>query len=525
MNLNLMKQLLLITFLFCCNFLHAQVQKLGELSSGTLVSSSIIYDDETNDVYGYFLLYRNDRMSRETYQAEYVILDKNLNKVNSNTFNQSSYKFFMASVKFELNYVKKMGDKLFIALIDKIYQGPEQYATFNNYVNPRFRVLDLNTYELSDEKVLINNTFKDRIFKENEVTYIEDFIDNQYILKTNGNYLLSFATPEHNPKMTLGLPSDKKNNSIKSFSVFDENLNLKWTQKINQTKDEFYEYNLIFSGQKHFILLKKHVKSLKKNYDLYSYEEGFIKAINLDDIDFGSEIEDVIFENDKILLFTKNYKKNKKHHDYSQLLSFSKITLDFKGNQINKQTATWTDLTRDITFENPSGKIKNYGKLEVVDFVSLEDDTTIFVLEGYKSGKHTELLDLFIAKMDKDFQLEYFNKIEKNKTEFKNINADGSYLKRRGAFDYIYHQKLDDEGNLVFFYVNNIKEGSKIQKRKNPEWILGIITYVDGEFNYDKLQLTNKDSKIIPGKAKNGYIRLLEYDDEDVEIRLEKINY
>ncbi len=77
-----MKKLLpLFLLFFICT--HAQVKDLGELSSGKYLDSRIVYNDDGDDVYGYLLLYENDRKSKAVYELEYVLLDKNLNKLTS----------------------------------------------------------------------------------------------------------------------------------------------------------------------------------------------------------------------------------------------------------------------------------------------------------------------------------------------------------------------------------------------------------------------------------------------------------
>lgn len=525
MNLKLMKKLALFFLLFCVNFVSAQVQKLNTLSSGEFINSTIIYDDENNDVYGYFLLYKKDQKNKETYVAEYVLLDKNLNKVTSNTFTQSSYKFFLSTVDFELDFVKKMGDRLFIALNDRIYNASSYESSPSYYINPRFRVLDLKTYELSNEKILTNNTFEDQILKDDHRTYLEDFVDHQYVKKTNGDYLLAFETPKNNNKHQLGMQYFAKLYSIHSFSIYDKDLKLKWNQKINQDEKDIYAHYLHTSNQTHFIIKKNSKKGNTIVYDLYSYEKGFVKSLSYKDDNHELEIDNVKLANNEVILFAKNYKKGSKSFNQDKILGFTKIAFDFQGNEKSRYNATWKEVTQNLEFKKNTGEIKKYGNLEVVELIPLENNNTILFFEGYKTAKNSEILDLFVAEMDQNFKLKYFKKIDKNKTVFKKVKATGSYIKSRNAFDYLYNQKLDDEGNLVFFYVNNEKEGSRYQKRKNPEWILGMVTYVDGEFNYDKLQLSKKDSRIIPGKAKNGYIRLLEVEGNNAELRLEKINY
>src|SRR5690606_1829558 len=97
-----MKKLTTLLFVLFTTVVFAQVQKLGSLSSGKFIDSRIIYEDNGEDVHGYFFLYELDHKSREVYELEYVILDKNLNKVTSKTFTQGVYKTVLVGTKVDL---------------------------------------------------------------------------------------------------------------------------------------------------------------------------------------------------------------------------------------------------------------------------------------------------------------------------------------------------------------------------------------------------------------------------------------
>ena len=69
----------LLLSLFFCIAMQAQIVDLQKLSKGRLYSSDEI-KDENNNVRGYFLLFENDKIAKETFQLEYVVLDENLTK-------------------------------------------------------------------------------------------------------------------------------------------------------------------------------------------------------------------------------------------------------------------------------------------------------------------------------------------------------------------------------------------------------------------------------------------------------------
>ena len=101
-------------------------------------------------------------------------------------------------------------------------------------------------------------------------------------------------------------------------------------------------------------------------------------------------------------------------------------------------------------------------------------------------------------------------------------NTFGKRIAKSGAFDYLFKQKIEKD-KYVFFYRDNEKSlGGTLASSK---WIMGIVTYIDGEFNYEKISLNADGKRIFPYRAKNGYILLREVNTSGTELRLEKINY
>lgn len=513
-----MKKTITLLLLLVSTLTFAQVQKLGELSSGKFLDSRIIYEDTTDDVYGYFLLYQKDRISKEEFELEYVLLDKNLNKLTSNSF--IAYKAKYAQSQVSLTFVKKIGSDLIIAINDKII-GVRH--TFND----RYRKLSLVDFTLSEEVVMVDHKAREKKYKQGESVKYNDVVKNQRVIPTKGDYFLIFGKPEYNPIIAFGEVDEKIETSIKKILVLDKDFNVVKENKINQNKAKRSSYDFYASDQDVFLLQKRKYKGrVIDHIDIYDYKNGFVAEYPLSDTEYKFYVDEACFTENEIVLYVRLFRKKDKYLSSQKALGHAKIVLDKKsGKELKKDYMLWADLAPNIITKGKYGDIKKYGRIFVTDFIHLENGNSILIAEGFKTKKHSEILDLFVIEVDANLQITYFKKVEKNKTVLKGVKATGSYLKGMGAFDYLYSQKLDNDGNLVFFYANNEKEGSRRAKRKNPEWVLGIITYVDGEFNYDKLQLSSKDSQIIPGKAKNGYIRLLEIEEKEIELRLEKINY
>ncbi len=88
--------LIVVLALFFNLFARAQVSDLMKLAEGSLIYSNIVYDSDDN-LYGYFYIYQMDA-EKNRKKLEYVLLDKNLNKVNNGEFSTGSggktkYKF------------------------------------------------------------------------------------------------------------------------------------------------------------------------------------------------------------------------------------------------------------------------------------------------------------------------------------------------------------------------------------------------------------------------------------------------
>ncbi len=84
------KTILLLGVLFFAQITFAQVSKLAKLSEGKFIFYTPLSEEGwySGNLYGYFFLYEKERTQRTEYTYEYVLLDKNLNKVYSGEFTE-----------------------------------------------------------------------------------------------------------------------------------------------------------------------------------------------------------------------------------------------------------------------------------------------------------------------------------------------------------------------------------------------------------------------------------------------------
>ena len=515
-----MKKLLpLFLLFFICS--QAQVKDLGELSSGKYLDSRIVYNDDGDDVYGYLLLYENDRKSKAVYELEYVLLDKNLNKLTSGTFVQNRFSFIM-KINIGFSFVRKTGNKLVIGIQDSSNStliGP--IPAFNH----RYRELNLETFALSNQFTMKDN----RKAAQNEeadskVTY-DDIQKNVELQPVGSNHFLLFAETEFNSAIVSGNYEQKLAREIRSFRIFDKDFTELWQYKFNNSGAKEFDMFEYYSSQGNDMILQRNNfekvdRYSETYYDVFDLTTGVKKfSIKQSDGETLNTVQTIKYQDDALVVYSLMNKKNKKNIAYIfEVIGVAKITYDRKtGKKLSEENFLWNGFGDNLKIDE-YGEIKSYGNLHFMNFRLLKNGHTTAIAEGYRHSNNSSILDLFVLEFDQNMKLVYYKKVEKTKNQ-SNMAHWGPNLKAYGAFDYLYSQKLDGD-NYAYFYTDNEKKSTR-----NPKWILGVITQVDGKYNYEKIPMTTDKGQIYPVKGKNGYILLREVSDKKSTIRLEKINY
>lgn len=529
-----MKKIFSLLLILTFSHAFAQVQKLREFSSGNFIDSRIVYEENREDVFGYFLLYEIDRQSKEIYDMEYIILDKNLNKITSGIFTQSVYKHFLMKTGARLTFVKKIKNEIFFGLHDNLKHDLYVDTKIeSDFFHERYRKINLDDFTFSKEFVFKNSEPIDNDYKSGDSFKISDLEDNQSIYPTNSEYFVIFASSEYKaPSVQFGGINylEKIKTTVKSFSVTDSDFNILWSKEINFDKKDLGVYRYRASDATTLILQKKIVnKKIKelRSYELYELASGkFIGEISEKDPNYKMSQFKLKFSGDKIFVYNYLYELRDKNYEHEKTLGYARLIFDKNsGKELKRDYLLWENLGQHITFKGKFGEIPKYGKLHFQDFIQLENGNTIAVAEGYTKARNSKVLDFYLMEFNTDMKVKHFRKVEKT-TNISKYELTGQQIYNRRDFDFYYSQKMDEDDNYVFLYSNNEKEGNSLKRKKSPSWVLGIVTYVDGEFNVDKLQLTTEDGMIMPMKAKNGSILLQEYSEKNgMEMRLEKINF
>lgn len=510
--------------LFVTTGLYAQIQKMSELSKNKFLDSKIIYEDNGEDVWGYFLLTQADKISKDVLQLEYIILDKNLNKLGSNTFQHDYYNSWLIDVYPNINCIIKNKDELLLAVgydLDVAYQT-------NPYA---FRKISLKDYSIGNmfiflgDKKIEDNKIIDKLTEAKE--------DPTQFFPLGSQGLIRFNSEGKKKKVTNtgGKESLNETNIKPGYTFFDLDFNKKWSYEYADIENGGEGQRILASKNNTMVFLKEYFgKAFKKKDRLYyrivDKNTGTeINTIPLFDSNYTYSSAKIVFDNDNVILFDKIYEYSSDAIvNLDKCLGYSKRVFNITSKSVTEQKILfWTDLSKYIEI-NKNGRVGSWDYIQFLDIKITSDGKTLMIGEGYEPAKNSKTKNMYALEMDKDFKVKSFTEILKNKNSFTDLYAWGDRLESLNAFDFMYSQKIKED-EFVYYYQDNEKSNGILKDLKADKWILGVITYADGEFKTQKINLKTKKGNIIPNKAKKGYIILQEVSKTENEIRLEKIEY
>lgn len=511
MNIKISGLLLLFAF-FLPITAQSQIQKMSALSANKFLGVTTIYDDQGDDVWGYVSLYQKDKVEKEFLELEYVILDKNLNKIGSNTFTQFYVNTWFIDVYPTIRRAVKKQNILYLSI---------QFSESSDAGSMFFRKINLDDFSISDAEVVQESQKKQFT---NETSFKElGKIQPLYGLGIHG-YI------GYNGKNK----SDQYGNlylDVSDFDIYDLDLNKKWSLVYEKSKNKTEKY-FVVKVTKEYILLHKSVKTKENKKQWHSTLEVFDFSTGQNILTIEKEDEHHLFDEDiitikdnKLVIYDMMFNHNKKEErNYNNIIGYSCREYDLKSRTLSNQRILKWDAFKSYLNIDEFGKIDNDFYIHPTGITTSSDGKTVIAFEGFKPTKNTHILDLYMVELDEQFKIESFLKVEKFKNKIQKLEAYGNYLSNNGYFDYLYSQKIKGD-DFVYFYQDNEKELGLLTRLKTNNWVLGIITYSDGQFNQQKINLKTGEGKIYPMKAKNGYILLREVTGKETELRLEKINY
>ena len=488
-----MKKLIPLGFLLFVCSTKAQISNLANLASGEMEMFAPIFEQDHN-VYGYFSLFKLDKLNENEEKFEYVILDKNLNKVANGEFVDASYKGILS----KYYTPDKIGNRL---LLTKRYGNMNGSIAFTST-----RILELETNKVLDpfyidDGILIKDSRAVENLKKEQKS--RQFF-NVPLGVDNG-----FVVIEVQKKMAKQNPS----------KIYYYNLN----------GDKIWEYD--FGGDERkteYNLLSFDQDVMYFSYSTHDNSDSNVKFQQIDvktgALNFSYTLEDhnseynysytVKRNGNRTILTGKISPYRTTGYNYQNAVGLFKIVLDEKGNEIFKKHFLWEEAN-DFIEMSKKGKLEKGYRLYVQSYFVFKDERIVVLSEKFKVGTNIliggilKTTDFVLLEFDKDFNLTSADTIEKDLSKFM-------------VSDFLFSQYLNDEKDGVFFY----RDYQKDSETKERNWILGIVSLVNGEIKHEKIPMSSDEYYIYPYIAKEGYILLREFNknsDFD-EIRLERLN-
>lgn len=518
-----MKKLLTASFFIFFSLLaSAQMQNLFELAEGNLVFSDILYDNN-DDLWGYFYLYKSDK-EKERVKMEYVVLDKNLNKVfNGNYYTKKRGQYFVDMY----NNCSLLDDKLVldISLITNDYSK----LAYNSN-----RLLSLTNDSLNntpeyDEFMLSPDGFLPIPEKVNVFNCDKNTLDSL------GNKYLITAIYSNKYKGLL-VNQHQAYNSVceKEMRIYNEKKELQWTYKYNpntsnKVRDNYTIANFIGLEDSLFLSIENNVVKKKTstiNLAAHHFATGkslFSYQIQSDTSKYFLNYKTRI-SNDSIMLYGTYY-NNPKLNSYSYWLGYFRIILDKNGNELSKTFQPFDKISTPEYSIAKKAKVNKKYFLINKSSVLFKDGSAAFITQGmHERGIIPGFFyivslgilnfdkpynkNLYIITMDKNFQPSGIHLVEKKKNSVLEEN-------------FVFTQYQEEGVSAISCFYNIIKVNGK------KEYELLINSIKNNAVQTEKIPLTSaKKYAIIPRPAKEGYIMLNEYNEKDKynQIRLERLN-
>jgi len=483
----------------------AQNFNLASISQGDYITFRAVFD-QNQKLYGYFSLYDIGKVNATEKEFEFIILDKNLNKVLTNKVT------ILNEISYLLPYINVDGDL--------ILSPQPGYGVTKDFILPKSKKLNLKTNEIEDYNFYCfeDNQFVDcpenKSYRERRAEFKKNKKDKEYVDESdvwrlkNNNFLV--LTSKNYFKYT-------KDNELR---FFDQNKQELWSFKYNLdgSKKDAESLNIMhYNEDKLYVILRDRNKDDVTNY-IIIFETKTGKIITKEKVsDFDKftlnayDNNTSMYHSNENYVFLFNYLYSK-----DGVLGYITTKIDKKTNEItHKKLYFEKDLNRYLPKINRFGYVENGYLLNLKDVFFMEDGSVKLLTEKFKpAGQYNRMktTDMVFISTNSNFEVELVKTLEKEKSK-------NEYT------DYMFSQEINDKKDIVFFY----KDFQKDDETKDKNWILFINTLIKGSFNQEQITISSKNDKFIsiPYVAKEGYILLREYNEKEKynEIRLERLNY
>lgn len=487
------------------------VKRIRLRSSGSIINDGVIQ--------GYYFFYKMDRKSRKTNVYGLQILDQNLEKIA----------------------LKKIEGPKHLVLEEGVYNGNSIMLKFYDRKGKKydFKQYDANAKLISSKSMNVKRRFAAASKKS---TGSDDEIDGVSLFSIPGKGFAHILMKKHK---RVGFQIDYLSDDGESY----------WDYSSPKETKEVYFAEFLAADEDVLLLSvikKRKLTSKKLMYsvlalDINTGEKLYEKS--LDDKNRPVQVMNAFIDSDtkKATLFGLYYKKGGDPIKDKSVGLFS-YTLSDDGKIDNKELTSWAKGVSKFLPTNAKGNMKGKGYIFFHKIVKAADGKILAVGEMFNKeasafGIASKLIgdgsasvakivvkDMYVFEFDADFKLQGVEVFEKTKG---NVQLPAGALltgpqrlaysiNHLGGFGYEYTQRSQDNSVFTFGYINREKK-----KGKKTKYIFGAVTYADGEYSADKIELGRRAYNIAVFPAKPGHVMIIEYirKEKKLEMRLEKINF
>lgn len=508
--------------------IKAQMLNLYEMSQGRLKYSKILFDN--NSLWGYFYLYELD-ITKDSAKMEYIVLDKNLNRLYNGTFNAIKYKDqFLSSYYTKYENCILMGKDLVLDISLLKGSASSGYSLVHN----SNRIIDLQEGKVSEEYIY-------RYYEKKFIPVPATALSYSNRNDSLGNRI--FVDPIHGGgergfliRRVGGLSVSRNQSDVRFYSADRE---FKWQYNFDSVPGNRAKYSKIKKRKTIDYLFMDSLRLyfLERTYDNYD-KELMYQLITLD-INTGMKTSEYCIQTDTsqyyhnlnfkqlgdtIVIYGRHY-HNPKLKKGSYYNGCYRIFVDQNCREIDKDYNTWADVsTPEIKILNKLKIDKTRNVLALNTMLIFGDGSMAMVSRAlHRQSTVASLLygfTLGIINLDASYYKDlYFININKN---FEPTGITTAPMNKSTLSDnYLFSQYHANNMAAVVCYKNSIKSVN------NYETELVINTIKNNEVMTERIPLTSANKYVIlPNPAKDGYIMLNEFNEKDKynQIRLERLN-
>ncbi len=464
--------------------------------------------DNNRQVVGYYIFFKTDRAPKGMADFLLNIYDTEFNKVIS----------------------KKMTEPKLTRLLSANGNGS---SILFRFFNPKEYKIKYKGYDfegnlvISKGRTITDKTEKSMMAKPNV------FADYTGVAAIPGYGYAEYTTRKLE-KLNYQIKYYPEEKGIKSWSKTGKKNLVEMAQRITAVDDLLI--SLVYSREK---LMSA------KDMEMHVVAHNVVTGAKSFDINLNKFKHNTIIiggqkdpESDNLILYGLDYPEDKKVSKKSRGLL--KLTISKSGELLDSKSLNWE---KDFNFKNEDGK--DFGNLHIHEFypganghtfivaeqISLNGGLTALSMIGGGGGGSTsfKIDDLVIIEVDKEFKVVHTEVAQKSRNNFSiagiplgSITAIGMMAEAYGYFDFAYLQSKSKPGEFTVGYVDWERRAGE----KNGFAFNGI-TYADGKYTTDKINMTKKKTDVYVRESKPGFVSIIEYNKKEktLDFRLEKINF